>query len=92
MKSLLRVACFLAALFALPALAQERSFFHEDTDKNARQFEAYLTAQWPASGDTAKGFKTKAQAALIDEAGFLQTMPHRHGCDGTFAARFRRIR
>lgn len=28
---------------------------------------------------------------LLDENGFLHTMPHRHGCDGTFAARFRRI-
>ena len=65
MKSLLRLVLFVAAIFAaLPATAQEKPFFHEDTDRNAKQFEAYLLAQWPASGDTAKGFKTKGQAAL----------------------------
>jgi alpha-2-macroglobulin len=64
MKSLLRLAFFVAAItLAIPAMAQEKTFFHEDTDRNARQFEAYLTAQWPATGDTAKGFKTKGQAA-----------------------------
>ena len=48
----------------MSAIAQEKTFFHEGTDRNARQFEAYLIAQWPSSGDTAKGFKTKGQAAL----------------------------
>ncbi len=65
MKSLLHLVFFVAAIFcALPAIAQEKPFVHEETDRNARQFEAYLIAQWPASGDTAKGFKTKGQAAL----------------------------
>jgi 16S rRNA (cytosine967-C5)-methyltransferase len=29
-------------------------------------------------------------ADVVDERGFLCVLPHRHGCDGAFAARFRR--
>ena len=65
MRSLFRLIFFIAAILsAVPAFAQEKVFFHEDTDRNARQFEAYLITQWPSTGDTAKGFKTKGQAAL----------------------------
>jgi 16S rRNA C967 or C1407 C5-methylase (RsmB/RsmF family) len=28
---------------------------------------------------------------VIDGNGYLQTLPHLHGCDGAFAARFRRV-
>jgi uncharacterized protein YfaS (alpha-2-macroglobulin family) len=64
MKSVLRLLFCVAAIFYLtPAIAQEKTFSHEETDKNARQFEAYLIAQWPASGDTVRAFKTKGQAA-----------------------------
>jgi 16S rRNA (cytosine967-C5)-methyltransferase len=27
---------------------------------------------------------------VVDENGFMQVLPHVHGCDGAFAARFRR--
>ena len=65
MYSLFRLFFFIAAIVsAIPAFAQEKTFFHEETDRSARQFEAYLITQWPAAGDTAKGFKTKGQAAL----------------------------
>jgi hypothetical protein len=65
MKSFLRLAAIALSLFFTVSLsAQEKSFFHEDTDRNARQFEAYLIAQWPSTGDTAKGFKAKGQAAV----------------------------
>jgi len=30
-------------------------------------------------------------AAVVDEAGFLRTLPHRHGLDGFFAARLRAV-
>ena len=64
MKFVLHLVLFFAAVVsAFPAMAQEKTFFHEETERNAKQFEAYLIAQWPASGETAKGFKTKGQAA-----------------------------
>jgi 16S rRNA (cytosine967-C5)-methyltransferase len=28
---------------------------------------------------------------LVDAGGFMQVLPHVHGCDGAFAARFRKI-
>ncbi|HET7225070.1 MAG TPA: 16S rRNA (cytosine(967)-C(5))-methyltransferase RsmB [Candidatus Eisenbacteria bacterium] len=31
-----------------------------------------------------------APDAVVDEAGFVRLLPHVHGCDGAFAARFRR--
>src|SRR5688572_2591885 len=65
MRSLFRLVFFITAILAsFPAFAQEKAFFHEETDRNAKQFEAYLVTQWPSTGDTAKGFKTKGQAAL----------------------------
>ena len=27
---------------------------------------------------------------VVDDQGFLRVLPHRHGCDGAFAARFRK--
>jgi 16S rRNA (cytosine967-C5)-methyltransferase len=32
-----------------------------------------------------------APDAVVDEHGFMRVLPHVHGCDGAFAARFRRI-
>ena len=65
MPFVFRILFVIASLaFIASASAQEKTFFHEETDRNARQFEAYLIAQWPTAGDTAKGFKTKGQAAL----------------------------
>src|SRR5262245_22178374 len=65
MKSFLRFAAIVLSLFFSVSLSsQEKPFFHEDTDRNAPQFEAYLVAQWPAGGDTAKGFKAKGLAAV----------------------------
>jgi 16S rRNA (cytosine967-C5)-methyltransferase len=28
--------------------------------------------------------------AVVDEGGFMRVFPHVHGCDGAFAARFRK--
>jgi 16S rRNA C967 or C1407 C5-methylase (RsmB/RsmF family) len=33
----------------------------------------------------------KLAQGVIDGSGYLQTLPHHHGCDGAFAARFRRV-
>ena len=39
----------------------------------------------------ARKFLPDAPQSTITQEGFLQTFPHEHGVDGTFAARFRRI-
>ena len=32
----------------------------------------------------------RVPAEVVDDQGFLRVLPHRHGCDGAFAARFRK--
>ncbi len=70
MPSALRSALFLAAFFfsaALPAIsshAQNKPFIHDDTERAAREYEAYLKAQWPSDGNSAKGWKGRGEAAL----------------------------
>ena len=66
-----RIASCLTALFltvlaiaAAPSIAQAQPFVHGDTESAAREFEAYLKAQWPSSGNTAKGWKARGQAAM----------------------------
>ncbi len=61
----LAVLTFTAAA-TLPASSQtpNQPFFHEDTDRSAREFEAYLKAQWPTEGNTAKGWRSRGQAAM----------------------------
>jgi 16S rRNA (cytosine967-C5)-methyltransferase len=44
---------------------------------------------------TERGFQIEPAGAwlvadVVDERGFMCVLPHRHGCDGAFAARFRR--
>lgn len=70
------MSLFLRALFVaciamiFPSLLSSASaqtkppFFHEETERAAREFENYLQTQWPSAGDTARGWKTKGQAAL----------------------------
>ena len=38
----------------------------------------------------AKETLPKGCAPLVDESGFMRTLPHLHGTDGFFAARFER--
>jgi uncharacterized protein YfaS (alpha-2-macroglobulin family) len=52
------------AIAAAPSRAQAQPFVYGDTESAAREFEAYLKAQWPSSGNTAKGWKTRGQAAM----------------------------
>ncbi|WP_088345302.1 MULTISPECIES: alpha-2-macroglobulin [Rhodomicrobium] len=59
-------ALALAAIALMPSLshAQTQPFFHDDTERSANEFEAYLKAQWPSEGNTAKGWKTRGQASM----------------------------
>ena len=34
--------------------------------------------------------KLRVPDEVVDDQGFLRVLPHRHGCDGAFAARFRK--
>ena len=66
----LRLALFLAAFVfsaALPSVsphAQNKPFIHDDTERAAREYEAYLKAQWPSEGNSAKGWKGRGEAAM----------------------------
>ena len=52
------------AIAAAPSIAQAQPFVQGDTESAAREFEAYLKAQWPSDGNTAKGWKSRGQAAM----------------------------
>lgn len=55
----------------------------EETDGVVQGF---LAAEPRFEAESAAGY---VPADLVDPSGFLRTMPHRHGLDGFFAARFR---
>lgn len=70
MLSLLRavfLACIalVAPLFSSAASAETKlPYFNEEADRAGRELEAYLKAQWPSAGDTAKGWRAKGQTAM----------------------------
>ncbi|HEX8833730.1 MAG TPA: hypothetical protein VF719_05995, partial [Abditibacteriaceae bacterium] len=58
-----------------------------EPEENELQAEAFLArhAGWQIEPTPGAIFSD-----VVSAPGFLQTLPHRHGCDGAFAARFRR--
>ncbi|NJM34405.1 MAG: hypothetical protein HC850_06500 [Rhodomicrobium sp.] len=57
--------CFSAPLLPFIAHAQQSApFIDSDTERSAREYEAYLKAQWPTKGNNAKGWKTRGQSAM----------------------------
>ncbi len=67
----LRLPLFLAALLitafsslSVPSLAQDQRFVLPDTESAAREYEAYLKAQWPTEGNSASGWKNRGEAAM----------------------------
>ncbi|NOT34956.1 MAG: 16S rRNA (cytosine(967)-C(5))-methyltransferase RsmB, partial [Candidatus Eisenbacteria bacterium] len=60
------------------------SFEPEETEQVVEQF---LQQNPGFELESAKGY---VPDAVVDERGFMRVLPHLHGCDGAFAARFRR--
>ena len=67
----LRSAVFFVSLLltapvlqAFQAYAQDRPFVLPDTEREAREYDAYLKAQWPSEGNSAKGWRSRGQAAM----------------------------
>ncbi len=64
------------------------TFEPEETDDNIKWF---LEAHRDFVLEDAKPFLLSSCGGLVDGKGFLRTFPHRHGMDGFFAARLRRV-
>jgi uncharacterized protein YfaS (alpha-2-macroglobulin family) len=64
--ALLLVAAFFQVLtvLAFPAAAQQPAYMLYDTESGATEFESYLKQQWKTQGNTAKGWKSRGQAAM----------------------------
>ncbi|RYG58941.1 methyltransferase domain-containing protein, partial [bacterium] len=75
-----------AALLVKPGGALVYSTCSLEREENEGQIEAFLARQTKFSVEKAP--EEFAAAATVD--GFLNTWPHRHGCDGMFAARLKR--
>jgi len=63
------------------------TFEPEETDEVV---DAFLSTHRDFSLEDARGRLPPACGPLVDERGFMRTMPHRGGMDGFFAARLRR--
>jgi uncharacterized protein YfaS (alpha-2-macroglobulin family) len=71
MPSPLRSTLFFVSLLfstivihTFPSSAQDQHFILPDTERAARDYEAYLKAQWPSEGNSAKGWRSRGQAAM----------------------------
>ncbi|MDX2263366.1 MAG: alpha-2-macroglobulin [Hyphomicrobiales bacterium] len=55
---------FCLSLLCVSAQAQDRPFKNADVERAARDYEAYLVANWPTAGSDFKGWIGKANAAM----------------------------
>ena len=60
--------------------------------ENAGVVDPFLAAHPQFVVDDPRPGLPRSAHQLVDQRGFLQTFPHRHGLDGFFAARLRRLR
>ena len=58
------IAVFFSAIANGNTPARAQNFLLPDTERAATEFESYLKAQWPAKGNTAKGWRNRGAAAM----------------------------
>jgi len=59
-------------------------------EENDGVVEAFLSKRKEFCLEDISPFLPTGCAGLVDDKGYLRTLPHRHGTDGFFAARMRR--